>query len=147
MIRRYGLISRFCMRNQTKYNMPVEFAFRGKSFEELKKMSIEDFSKLIPSRDRRALEKGLTGEQKQLLIKMRKNPTAYHKTHCRDMVIIPELVGSKIGIYNGKEFVQVSITQEMLGHRLGEFAPTRKKVQHSSPGFGATKSSKFVPLK
>ena len=127
--------------------MQNEFTMRGKTFEELKKMSLEDFSKLISSRDRRALEKGLTSEQKQLLLKIRKNRGAYHKTHRRDMVIIPELVGTKLGVYNGKEFVQVEIKQEMLGHRLGEFALTRKKVAHSSPGFGATKSSKFIPLK
>jgi small subunit ribosomal protein S19 len=63
------------------------------------------------------------------------------------MVIIPEMVGVKIGIHNGKEYVSVDIKPEMLGHRLGEFAMTRKPVKHSSPGFGATRSSKFVPLK
>ncbi len=127
--------------------MPIEQTLRGKTFEEIKKMSLEEFSKLIPSRDRRALKKGLTPEEKVFLIKLRKKPTAFHKTHSRDMVIIPELVGLKIGIHNGKEFVPVEIRPEMLGHRLGEFALTRKKVAHSAPGFGATKSSKFVPLK
>lgn len=124
-----------------------EFGFRGKGLEELQKMSLEDFSKLLTSRDRRALKRGLTEEQKKLLMNIRKKPTKFHKTHVRDMVILPEMVGIKIGIYSGKEFVSVDIKPEMLGHRLGEFVMTRKKVAHSSPGFGATKSSKFVPLK
>jgi len=127
--------------------MPVEFTMRGKTFEEVKRMSLEDYSRLLSSRDRRALKKGLTEDQKKLLLKIRKNPKGFHKTHCREMVIIPELVGLKLGVHNGKEFVQVEVKPEMLGHRLGEFALTRKKVAHSAPGFGATKSSKFVPLK
>lgn len=127
--------------------MPVEFYLRGKKFEDIKKMSLEEFSKHIPSRDRRALKRGMPEEQKKLLLEVRKKPAAFHKTHCRDMVIIPELVGQKLGIFNGKEFVQVEVKPEMLGHRLGEFSLTRKKVEHSAPGFGATKSSKFVPLK
>ncbi len=127
--------------------MPVEFTLKGKTFEELKKMSLEDFSKLIPSRDRRALNHGLTDQQKKLLLMIRKDQKKFHKTHCREMVIIPEMVGIRLGVHNGKEFVQVDVKQEMLGHRLGEFALTRKKIQHSAPGFGATKSSKFIPLK
>ena len=63
------------------------------------------------------------------------------------MVIIPEMVGVKLGVYNGKEFVSLEIKEYMVGHRIGEFVLTRKQVKHSSPGFGATKSSKFVPLK
>ena len=124
-----------------------EFVYRGKTFEEIKAMSLEEFSRLIPSRDRRALKKGLPEDQKKLLLNLRRNPSGFHKAHCREMVIIPELVGAKLGIHNGREFVQIDVKAEMLGHRLGEFALTRKKVAHSAPGFGATKSSKFVPLK
>ncbi|HLD41667.1 MAG TPA: 30S ribosomal protein S19, partial [archaeon] len=112
--------------------MPMEFSLRGKTVEEIKKLSLEEFSKLISSRDRRALKKGLTDDQKKLILKIRKNPAGFHKTHCRDMVIIPELVGTKLGVYNGKEFVQVDVKPEMLGHRLGEFALTRKKISHSA---------------
>ncbi len=125
----------------------ADFKFKGKGLEEVTKMSLEDFIKLIPSRERRAMKRGFTEDEKKLLLKIRKKPTAFHKTHCREMVIIPEFLDKKIGIHNGKEFVAVDIKPEMLGHRLGEFALTRKKVQHSSPGFGATKSSKFIPLK
>ncbi len=125
----------------------AKFEFRGKSMEEIKGMNLEQFGRLIPARDRRALKRGFTEKQKKLLDKIRKNPGKFHRTRCRDMVIIPEMVGIKMGIHSGKEYVTVDIKPEMLGHRLGEFTMTRKTVKHSAPGFGATRSSKFVPLK
>ena len=127
--------------------MPREFRYRGKTLEELKKMSLEEFCKLLPSRQRRSLLRGLTERQKKLLEKIRKYPDKFHRTHERDMVILPEMVGAKIGVYNGKEFVPVVIRPEMIGHRLGEFALTCKKVEHSAPGVGATRGSKHIPLK
>ena len=69
------------------------------------------------------------------------------KTHNRDMIVIPEMIGAVLGVYNGKEFVRVEIAPAMIGHYLGEFAPTRKRVIHSAPGVGATRSSMYVPLK
>jgi small subunit ribosomal protein S19 len=120
---------------------------KGKSWEEIEKMSVDEFAKLLTSRQRRAIKRGLTEQEKKLLKNIRTNRKKFHKTHCREMVIIPEMVGVKIGIHNGKEFVATDIKPEMLGHRLGEYAMTRHKVEHSAPGFGATKSSKFVPLK
>jgi len=122
------------------------FKYRGYTIEELKKMSLEEFAKLLPSRERRSLLRGLTEQQKILLKKLRSGKE-FVKTHVRDMIILPEMVGKKIGVHNGKEFVPVEIKPEMIGHRLGEFALTRKRVKHSSPGVGATRSSKFVPLK
>lgn len=124
-----------------------KFAFRGKSFEEIKEMNLEEFSLLLKSRQRRALKRGLTEKQKKLLEKIRKNPGKFHRTRCREMVILPEMVGVKIGVHSGKEYVSLEIKPEMIGHRLGEFVMTRKSVKHSAPGFGATRSSKFVPLK
>jgi len=124
-----------------------EFKFRGKTLEEIKKMSLEEFSNIITSRERRAFKRGFTEVEKKFIKEMRKDPAKFHKTHCREMIIIPEMVGKRLGIHNGKEFVAIDIKEEMLGHRLGEFALTRRIVKHSSPGFGATKSSKFVPLK
>ena len=125
----------------------AKFSFRGKEMEEISKMSLEEFRKMINSKQRRTLKHGFTPAQKTLLKNIRENPKKYHKTHCRDLVIVPEIIGTKIGVYSGKEFVPVDMKPEMLGHRLGEFVPTRKIVKHSSPGFGATRSSKFVPLK
>ncbi|MCS7144429.1 MAG: 30S ribosomal protein S19 [Archaeoglobaceae archaeon] len=122
-----------------------EFAYRGLSFEEIQKMSLEEFMKIIPSRERRKLKRGLTEQEEILLRKLRKKGSA--RTHCRDMVIIPEMVGKVVFVHNGKDFVRVEIKPEMLGHRLGEFAQTRRFEKHSGPGVGATRSSKFVPLK
>lgn len=123
------------------------FKYRGKTLEELQKMSLEEFSKILTSRERRALLRGLTERQKKLLEHIRKDPTKFHKTHERDMVILPEMVDKKLGIYSGKEFKTVEITPEMIGHRLGEFALTRERVMHSAPGVGATRGSKHIPLK
>lgn len=122
--------------------------YRGKSEEELKKMNLQEFSKLLKSRPRRALarqsqvvEKLITRFEK----KEKKNKPL--KTHCRDIVIVPQMIGKEIQIHNGKMFFPVQITIEMLGHRLGEFAHTRGKVTHTSMGVGATKSSKTVGRK
>lgn len=125
----------------------AKFTYKGKSGEEIEKLSIEEFSELLTSRARRSLKRGLPESHKKLMVQIRKNPGKFHKTHCREMVITPEMLNKKIGVYNGKEYVVLDIKDYMLGHRLGEFAMTRKKVGHSAPGFGATKSSKFVPLK
>ncbi|HDJ96451.1 MAG TPA: 30S ribosomal protein S19 [Candidatus Aenigmarchaeota archaeon] len=123
------------------------FRYRGVTLEELQKMSLEEFAKLVKARARRALLRGLTEGQKKLLEKIRKNPGKFIRTHERDMVILPEMVGAKIGVYNGKEYVPVEIKPEMIGFRLGDFAITCKRVKHSAPGVGATRSSKHVPLK
>ncbi len=130
------------------------FTFRGYTLEELKKMSINEFAKLLTSKERRSLRRGLTERQKKLLEEIRKNPEKFHKTHERDMVILPEMVGAKIGVYIGgtkKEesgkWVPITITPQMIGHRLGEFAITCKRVKHSAPGIGATRGSKHVALK
>ena len=126
---------------------PSKFRFRGKSAEELKGMGMEEFRSLLSSRHRRSLKRGLTEQQKRLLENIRRNPGKFHKTHSRDLLILPEMLGVKLGVHNGKEYVPLQIRPEMLGHRLGDFAMTRKQVKHSAPGFGATRSSKYVPLK
>jgi len=133
--------------------MPKAFMFRGKTLEELKKMSIDEFAKLLKSRQRRALKRGLTKQQKKLLENIRKNPEKFHKTHVRDMVILPEMVGVKIGIYVGgkkgasAKWTPLTIKPEMIGHRIGEFGLTTQRVKHSTPGVGATRGSKFIGSK
>lgn len=122
------------------------FLLKGKTAEELQKMSLEDFAKLISSRERRNLMRGFDDNEKKFLEKLRSSKKPV-RTHIREMVIIPEMLFKKILVHNGKEWVSVDIKPEMLGHRLGEFALTRKRVVHSAPGVGATKSSKFLPLK
>ncbi len=109
------------------------FRYRGKTLEELKAMSLEEFAELLPARERRKIKRGFTEQEQKLLKKIRNNEKNI-KTHCRDMIILPEMVGVKIGVYNGKEFVEVIIVEEMIGHRLGEFSLTRKLVKHSGVG-------------
>jgi len=53
------------------------------------------------------------------------------KTWSRASVITPEMIGFTFGVHSGKEFIPVKITEEMVGHRLGEFAPTTKFMRHS----------------
>jgi len=122
------------------------FTFKGKTIEELQKMSLEDFSKLIPSRQRRALLRGFSKEEKKFLERLRKSNKPV-RTHLREMIIVPEMVFKKVLVHNGNTWIGVDIKPEMVGHRVGEFALTRKRVMHSAPGVGATKASKFLPLK
>ncbi|CAM9526133.1 unnamed protein product, partial [Hapterophycus canaliculatus] len=68
------------------------------------------------------------------------------KTHLRNMLIVPEMIGSIVGIYNGKSMNGVEIKPEMVGHYLGEFSITYKPVRHGRPGIGSTNSSRFIPL-
>jgi len=134
--------------------MPREFAYRGYKLSQLQGMSMDEFIGLLPSRQRRSLQRGLKPEQRILLEKIRKAKVDEQKesaktvkTHVRDVVIMPEMVGVKLLVYNGKEFVPVEIKPEMIGHYLGEFAITNKPVKHGTPGIGASRSSMYVPLK
>jgi len=134
--------------------MPREFTYRGLTLEQLQEMSMDEFIMLLPSRQRRSLQRGLSPEQRTLLENVRKAKEAMRKgqsvtikTHARDMVILPEMVGLTIHVHNGKEFVPVEIKPEMIGHYLGEFAITNKPVKHGTPGIGASRSSMYVPLK
>ncbi len=123
-----------------------EFRFRGKTLEELKQLELSELAKLFTARQRRSLRRGLPEAQKKLLVQLRRGRNNV-KTHSRDMIILPEMVGKNIMIHNGREFVMVSIMAEMLGHCLGEFSQTRKKVAHSAPGIGATRSSAALSVK
>ncbi|MDK2892407.1 30S ribosomal protein S19 [Methanohalophilus sp.] len=123
-----------------------EYLYRGKTIDQLRELSIEEFSELLPARQRRTIKRGLTDGQKLILQKLRDGKEIV-RTHNRAMIIFPEMVGKNIEVYNGKEFVKIDIQPEMVGHRFGEFAPTRSRVSHGSAGVGATRSSKFVPLK
>ena len=132
----------------------LKFHYRGHTLEELKKMNMDEFVRLLPARARRSLRRGLPPRQKKLLERLRRAYRAKKRgkdiltrTHVRDMLIFPEMVGLQIGVYNGKSYEIVEVKPEMIGHYLGEFSQTRRHVQHGSPGIGATRSSKYVPLK
>ena len=126
--------------------MAKEFKYRGKTLEELKKMGLSELADLFPARPRRTLRRGLTDDQKKLVAKVEAGKKKL-RTHCRDMVIIPALVGHTIQIHNGKDWIGVEITLEKVGHYLGEFAQTRRLVRHSGPGVGATRGSKHQSVK
>ncbi|MCX8158699.1 MAG: 30S ribosomal protein S19 [Candidatus Pacearchaeota archaeon] len=119
-----------------------EILYRGKLLDELKALDIRECAKYLPSRSRRTV---LRNFQKIEKFVKRCNESISQKkkirTHLRDIVIVPHMVGMQIAVHNGKQFVDVIISHKMIGHRLGEFALTRAKVQHGAPGIGATKSS------
>ncbi len=129
-----------------------EFTYRGYTLDQLQSMSLEEFAKLVNARARRSILRGFRDpKRKRLLEKIkevregkRKGPI---RTHARDMIIIPQMVGLTIAVYNGKEFVPIEIKPEMIGRYLGEFVFTRKRVMHGSPGIGASKSTKHVGKK
>ena len=122
-----------------------EFTYRGKTLEELQKMELKEFMILLPSRERRSLKRGLTEQEKILIAELKNKDNV--KTHCRDLIILPQIIGKKIRIHNGKSFEMIQIVPEMIGLRLGDLVLTRKSVSHSSPGIGATKSSSNVSVK
>ncbi len=129
-----------------------KFAYRGRTLEELSSMSFEEFLKLLPARQRRSINRGFSKEHKNLIENIRSIARSGKehqviRTHCRDFIVLPEMVGMTMEVYSGQEFQRFDVQQEMIGHYTGEFALTRKRVQHSAPGVGATKSSKYVPLK
>lgn len=126
----------------------AEYTYRGKKLEELKKMDLQELAELFKSRIRRKLKRGLTDEERKFKEKVENaSENKFIKTHLRDMIILPSFVGKTIGVYNGKEYVAVKIQPEMIGHRLGEFALTRKYPKHSGLGVGATRSTKHVGKK
>ena len=124
-----------------------EFTYRGFTLEQLQEMPFEEVLELMPSRIRRTFVRGFNEEQKTAFDKIKSGKHDVVRTHRRDIPIIPEFVGRKVSVYNGKEFKEIEIRPEMIGHYLGEFSMTRKSVKHSGPGVGATRSSKFLPLK
>ncbi|KAJ1651308.1 ribosomal protein S15 [Dispira simplex] len=132
-----------------------KYTYRGVELEKLLDLSSEQFIKLLHCRARRKFKRGIKSKPMALIKKLRKakketlpnEKPEVVKTHLRNMIIVPEMIGSVVGVYNGKTFNQVEIRPEMTGHYLGEFSITYKPVKHGRPGIGATHSSRFIPLK
>jgi len=132
-----------------------KFSYRGVDLDQLLDMDKLQFSKLLHARARRRLNRGLQKKHRALLqrlINAKKNAKelekpACIKTHLRNMLVLPEMVGCVVGIHSGRAYNQVEIRAEMIGHYLGEFSITYKPVKHGRPGIGATHSSRFIPLK
>ncbi len=135
-------------RKRMEVRRKKEFAYRGHTLEGLLKMSMSEQRALYPTRIRRKIERGLSEEHRKFLNRVVKEGDKKPvKTHLRDMIVLPQMVGRRIGIHDGKNFRVIAVMPEMIGHYLGEFALTRKPVKHSGPGVGATRSSKYLPLK
>jgi small subunit ribosomal protein S19 len=137
------------MAKKTQRKLPrrkEEFTYHGYRIEELQQMGMSELIPLMPSRIRRKFGRGLSREHEKLLAEVREGKDRI-RTHIRDMVILPEMVGNTIEVHNGKDYIRVEIQPEAVFHYLGEFALTRRKVSHGSAGIGATRSSKYVPLK
>jgi small subunit ribosomal protein S19 len=131
--------------------MAREFRYKGKTLEELKKMDMDELARILPARQRRTIRRGFTESHKKLLKKIElalqgkiKKPI---RTHCRDMIVLPKMVGLTLFIHNGKAFLPVLIEPESIGLYFGEMVLTRQKVAHSAPGIGATKSSSAISVK
>ncbi len=125
-----------------------EFSYRGKSLPELQAMNLEELSRILGARARRSIRRGFNVETTQFFERMRSTPReSTVRTHCRDALVLPEHVGRKVSVHTGKEFKEIEVRPEMIGHYYGEFALTRRFEKHSGPGVGATRSSKFMPLK
>jgi len=125
-----------------------EFTYKGKTLEELKKLDVREFAKYLKSRQRRSILRQFQKIEEFIdRAKFKINKNNIVKTHQRDLVVVPKMVGMRIQIYNGRNFMAVDISEEMLGHRLGEFAPTRVRIKHGKAGVGATKGTKFKAKK
>mmetsp|Transcript_25826 Transcript_25826/g.28707 ORF Transcript_25826/g.28707 Transcript_25826/m.28707 type:complete len:144 (+) Transcript_25826:44-475(+) len=143
------------MSNLGKRKARKKFTYRGVDLEKLLKLNNEELRDLLPARARRKLKRGLHPKDVSLIKKLRKakkKAAAGEKpetvrTHLRDMIVVPEMIGAVVGVYNGKAFTTVEIKGDMVGHYLGEFSITYRPVKHGRPGIGATHSSRFVPLK
>ena len=127
------------------------FNYRGLKLEELESMSLERLFMLFNARQRRSLTRGITDGKRKLIAEIKAakagritNPI---KTHLRDLIILPYMVGVTVHVFTGKEFQEVVIKPEMIGHYIGEYALTSKRVSHGAPGVGASRSSLYVPLK
>ncbi len=125
-----------------------EFQYRGKSLGELKEIDTREFAKLLTSTARRTVLRQF--DLIENFINRCKKKIAKNKpirTHSRNLVIVPRMVEMVIYVHDGKQYKQIKIIPEMIGHKLGEFAQTRGKVQHGAPGVGATRSSAALSVK
>jgi len=127
-----------------------KFTYRGLTNEELDGLSMENILKLFPARVRRSLTRGIDENKRKLVEEIKASKAGKNitiRTHYRDLIILPYMVGVTLSIFSGKEFVPVTIIEEMVGHYLGEYVITNKRVSHGAPGVGSSRSSLYVPLK
>jgi len=128
-----------------------QFTYYGLTAEELEKLPTDKLFKLLTARARRSLKRGINDGKRKLIDEIKDAKAGNHKntikTHLRDLIILPYMVGVTVNIFSGKEFVPITISDEMIGHYLGEYVITNKRVTHGAPGVGSSRSSLYVPLK
>ena len=131
--------------------MVKQFTYRGLSQSELENLSLDKLFNLLTARARRSLTRGINDNKRKLIEEMKSAKLGKLKnkinTHLRDLLVLPSMIGITVNVYSGKEFIPVTITTEMVGHYLGEYVITNKRVSHGAPGVGASRSSLYVPLK
>ncbi len=125
-----------------------EFTYRGKTLPELKQMSLKEFGELCGTRAKRSLNRGFNQKILKRIegLQGKDNPKPI-RTHKRDLIVIPQMIGLTFMVYRGNEFVRIDVKPKMLGHYIGEFALSRKKLAHGKAGIGATKSSTAITAK
>jgi small subunit ribosomal protein S19 len=130
--------------------MAERIAFRGMTPSQLTSLTNEQYLKMVNSRERRSIKRNAVNYKKlaEKVEKFKKNNIGKPiRTHVREAVILPSWVGMRFEVHNGKEFKQIVITANMLGHMLGEYSHSTKRVLHSAPGIRATRGSKFLAVK
>ncbi len=130
--------------------MVERIAYKGKLPNELIGISAAEYTKMIKSRQRRWLKRNSLQLRKlNEIVESRISSSSKKpiKTRSREALIMPSWIGLSFDIYNGKEYQHIEVAPNMLGHRLGEFVYSTKRVQHSAPGIKATRGSKFLSQK
>ena len=131
--------------------MVKKFNYRGKEITQLENISNDQLFELLNARQRRSLKRGINDEKRKLSSEIKESKNGKTKnpirTHKRDLIILPYMVGATVNVFSGKEFTPITILAEMIGHYLGEYVITNKRVSHGAPGVGASRSSLYVPLK
>jgi len=128
-----------------------EFTYYGLATKELENLSNDELFKLLTARARRSLKRGINDGKRKLIDEIKEAKAGNNKntikTHLRDLIILPYMVGVTVNVFSGKEFMPITISNEMIGHYLGEYVITNKRVTHGAPGVGSSRSSLYVPLK
>ena len=131
--------------------MVKEFTYYGLATKELENLSNDELFKLLTARARRSLKRGINDGKRKLIDEIKEAKAGNNKntikTHLRDLIILPYMIGVTVNVFSGKEFMPITISNEMIGHYLGEYVITNKRVTHGAPGVGSSRSSLYVPLK
>eukprot|EP00477_Mikrocytos_mackini_P000349 GAHX01000371.1.p1 GENE.GAHX01000371.1~~GAHX01000371.1.p1 ORF type:complete len:147 (+),score=27.74 GAHX01000371.1:41-481(+) len=132
-----------------------KLSYRGVGEEELKVMKNADFIQYLPATRRRRFKKGISEDYKKVIQKAKKRkeeavgtnaPPKLIKTHCRDAIVLPSMLGCTFGVYNGRDFIEFEADIPKLGCHFGWFSPTRKPVHHGK-GDSKEKEIYWIPYK